>query len=65
MPKLALGMILPQGGEAHLALTLRSLGSQIAGDWVLHIVAETDPPVALDAEPRLTGIARRTGRPRS
>ena len=53
IPTLALGMILPPGGEAHLALTLRSLGSQIAGQWQLHIVAKTDPPVALDAEPRI------------
>lgn len=53
IPKLALGMILPRGGEAHLALTLRSLGAQIVGDWLLHIVAETEPPVALDAEPRI------------
>lgn len=53
VPKLALGVILPQGGEAHLALTLRSLGSQIVGHWELHVVAETDPPVALDAEPRI------------
>lgn len=53
VPKLALGMILPQGGEAHLALTLRSLGSQIVGHWTLHVAAETEPPVALDAEPRI------------
>lgn len=53
VPKLALGMILPQGSEANLALTLRSLGSQIVGRWELHVVAETDPPVALDAEPRI------------
>ena len=53
VPTLALGLILPRGGEANLALTLRSLGSQIVGHWVLHIVAETDPPVALDAEPRI------------
>lgn len=53
IPKLALGMILPAGGEANLVLTLRSLGSQIAGDWLLHIVAEAPPPVALDAEPRI------------
>ena len=46
-------MILPEGGEAQLALTLRSLGSQIAGDWVLHIVAAHDPPVPLDGEPRI------------
>jgi GT2 family glycosyltransferase len=53
IPKLALGMILPAGGEANLVVTLRSLGSQIAGDWLLHIVAEAPPPVALDAEPRI------------
>ncbi|MFZ2008260.1 MAG: glycosyltransferase [Stellaceae bacterium] len=62
VPKLALGVILPQGGEAHLALTLRSLGSQIVGHWELHIVAETDPPAALDAEPRIVWY-RATGRP--
>jgi GT2 family glycosyltransferase len=53
VPKLALGMILPAGGEANLVPTLRSLGSQIAGDWLLHIVASAPPPVALDAEPRI------------
>lgn len=53
VPKLALGVILPQGGEGSLALTLRSLGSQTVGHWELHIVAKTDPPVALDAEPRI------------
>jgi GT2 family glycosyltransferase len=53
IPKLGLGMILLQGGEAQLALTLRSLGSQIVGDWVLHVVAETEPPVPLDGEPRI------------
>jgi O-antigen biosynthesis protein len=53
VPKLALGMILPEGGAGHLALTLRSLGSQTVGDWVLHIVAEAAPPVTLDAEPRI------------
>ena len=53
VPKLALGMIVLAGAEGQLALTLRSLGGQIAGDWVLHIVADSDPPVALDAEPRI------------
>jgi len=53
MPKLALGMILPPGGEQHLALTLRSLGSQIAGDWVLHIVAGSEGPAVLATEPRI------------
>ena len=62
IPKLGLGMILPEGSEAHLALTLRSLGRQIAGEWVLHVVAETEPPVALDAEPRIVWH-RATGRP--
>jgi GT2 family glycosyltransferase len=62
VPKLAIGVILPQGGEANLALTLRSLGSQIVGHWVLHIIAETDPPIALDAEPRIAWH-RVSGRP--
>ncbi|HWB51609.1 MAG TPA: glycosyltransferase [Stellaceae bacterium] len=60
VPKLALGMVLPAGGEANLVLTLRSLGSQIAGDWLLHIVAEAPPPVALDAEPRIAWHVAKT-----
>jgi GT2 family glycosyltransferase len=61
-PKLALGMILPQGGEAHLALTLRSLGSQIAGEWTLHIVAQSEQPPVLTGEPRVIWH-RAIGRP--
>ena len=53
MPTLALGMILPEGCEAHLALTLRSLGGQIVGDWVLHIVAESEPLPVLALEKRI------------
>ncbi|HYM72888.1 MAG TPA: glycosyltransferase [Stellaceae bacterium] len=53
MPILGLGMILPAGTEPHLALTLRSLGSQIAGDWLLHIVAEREMPTVLAAEKRI------------
>ena len=60
-PKLGLGMILPEGGEAHLALTLRSLGSQTAGDWVLHVVAESERPTVLDGEKRI--VWRRTKGP--
>ena len=52
-PKLALGMILPPGAEANLVLTLRSLGSQIAGHWLLHIVSRSPSPVSFDAEPRI------------
>jgi GT2 family glycosyltransferase len=52
-PVLGLGMILPAGNEAHLPLTLRSLGSQIAGDWLLHIVAEAEMPAALAGEKRI------------
>jgi GT2 family glycosyltransferase len=52
-PKLGLGMIFPEGCEAHLALTLRSLGSQIAGDWLLHIVAGKEAPEVLASEPRI------------
>ena len=52
-PKLALGMIFPEGSEGQLALTLRSLGSQIAGEWILHIVAGSDAPEVLASEPRI------------
>ena len=52
-PKLGLGMVLLEGADAQLALTLRSLGSQIAGNWVLHIAAAHEPPTALAAEPRI------------
>ena len=56
----ALGMIVPAGSETIVALTLRSLCSQIAGDWLLHVVAEArrrprrSPPM-----PRLVWHARR------
>lgn len=53
VPKLGLGMILPDGAEAHLALTLPSLAAQTVGDWVLHIAAAGAPPTALAAEPRV------------
>jgi GT2 family glycosyltransferase len=52
-PTLGLGMILPAGSEPHLALTLRSLGSQMAGNWLLHVVAETEMPAALAEENRV------------
>jgi GT2 family glycosyltransferase len=53
MPTLCLGMILPAGCEPHLALTLRSLASQIAGKWLLHIVAESEMPPVLAQEHRI------------
>lgn len=53
VPTLGLGMILPAGTEPHLALTLRSLASQIAGGWLLHIVAESGMPPVLAQEPRI------------
>jgi GT2 family glycosyltransferase len=52
-PKLALGMIVPAGNEARVALTLRSLILQKAGDWELHVAAEGDMPEFFAAEPRL------------
>jgi O-antigen biosynthesis protein len=61
-PTLGLGMILPSGCEAHLALTLRSLESQIAGKWLLHIVGENDMPSALTQEKRIAWH-RAEGRP--
>jgi GT2 family glycosyltransferase len=53
VPKLALGTILPAGTEARVALTLRSLLLQVAGDWELHVVAEHNMPAALATEPRV------------
>ena len=53
VPRLGLGMILLAGAEAQLALTLRSLASQTAGDWQLHIVGETEMPAMLAGEPRI------------
>jgi GT2 family glycosyltransferase len=53
VPTLALGMILPAGSEPHLVLTLRSLASQIAGKWLLHIVAESEMPASLAQERRI------------
>jgi len=52
-PTLGLGMILPAGGEARVALTLRSLLAQITGDWVLHVVAEGEMPEPFALERRL------------
>ncbi|HTZ36739.1 MAG TPA: glycosyltransferase [Stellaceae bacterium] len=52
-PTLGLGMILPAGAEGHLAATLRSLAAQVVGDWVLHIVGESEMPAPLAAEPRV------------
>ena len=52
-PVLALGMIVPAGSEAAVALTLRSLLLQMAGDWVLHAVAEGEMPAAFAAVPKL------------
>jgi O-antigen biosynthesis protein len=61
-PVFGLGMILTAGSEDRLVLSLRSLAAQTAGDWRLTIIAETDPPPALEAETRITW--RRTeGRP--
>jgi len=62
VPTLALGMILPVGCEGQLALTLRSLGSQIAGKWLLHIAAESEMPEALGQEKRIAWH-RAQGRP--
>jgi GT2 family glycosyltransferase len=52
-PKLALGMILMEGSEARLALTVQSLLLQTIGDWELHVVAASDPPEAFAGEERL------------
>jgi GT2 family glycosyltransferase len=53
VPVLGLGMILPTGSEALLEPTLRSLTSQIAGEWLLHIVSEAERPEALMPEKRV------------
>ncbi len=53
VPVLALGMIVPEGSETMVALTLRSLLMQNAGDWVLHAIAEAPMPEAFAAMPRL------------
>jgi GT2 family glycosyltransferase len=52
-PTLALGTILPAGSEARVALTLRSLLTQMAGEWVLHVVAEAEIPEPLAADRRV------------
>jgi len=52
-PTLALGMILPTGSETRVALTLRSLLAQTAGDWILHIAAEGEMPEPFASERRL------------
>lgn len=63
MPKLALGMILPAGIELRVALTLRSLLTQVLGDWELHVVAEGDMPEPFKAESRLFWHRRDGARP--
>jgi O-antigen biosynthesis protein len=62
-PLLALGMIVPEGSETMVALTLRSLLMQAAGDWVLHAIAETPMPDAFTAIPRLVWHHGGEGRP--
>jgi GT2 family glycosyltransferase len=52
-PRFALGMIAPAGSETRVALTLRSLQTQIAGNWTLRVIAESDRPEPLAAEERL------------
>ncbi|HEX3860984.1 MAG TPA: glycosyltransferase [Stellaceae bacterium] len=52
-PKIALGMILPEGTEAQVALTLRSLLLQVAGDWELHVAAQGKMPEPFAADPRI------------
>jgi len=53
VPKLAFGMILPAGAEVRVALTLRSLLLQMAGDWELHVVAEGAVPGSFPTDSRL------------
>lgn len=53
VPRLALAAIVPAGNEAAVALTVRSLSAQAAGEWELHAVAEGDPPEPLAAVPGL------------
>jgi O-antigen biosynthesis protein len=54
MPTLGLGMVVTAGTEDRVALTLRSLTSQMVGDWHLTIVAEADRPPELAREARVT-----------
>jgi GT2 family glycosyltransferase len=53
VPKLAVGMLVPAGTETTVALTLRSLLLQVAGDWVVHAVSDAVMPEAFAAIPRL------------
>jgi len=54
LPRLALGMIVPAGAEAQVALTLRSLLAQVAGRWELHVVADGAMPEAFAGLPGLS-----------
>jgi len=62
VPAFALGMSLPAGSEARLALTLRSLREQTAGNWTLQVVAESEMPQQLAAEHRLAWYRSLGGR---
>ncbi|MGH7094566.1 MAG: glycosyltransferase, partial [Stellaceae bacterium] len=53
VPSLALGMVVPEGNEAVVALTLRSLLGQIAGTWTVQVVAKGDMPAPLAVFPQL------------
>jgi O-antigen biosynthesis protein len=51
-PKLALGAIVQRGTEMRLLPTLRSLQTQMAGDWELHVIIEAEPTLT-PPEPRV------------
>jgi len=53
VPSLALGMSVPEGNEAAVALTLGSLLGQIAGTWTVQVAAKGDMPPPLAVFPQL------------
>lgn len=63
MPRFVFGMVVPEGIEANVALTVASLQASTVGDWRLFVVAATPAPTWAAADPRLVWQAATGERP--
>ncbi|HEV2264779.1 MAG TPA: glycosyltransferase [Stellaceae bacterium] len=52
-PRFTFGMVVPEGIEANVALTVASLQALTVGDWRLFVVAAMPAPPAIAADPRV------------
>lgn len=52
-PRFVFGMVVPEGIEANVALTVASLQALTVGDWRLFVVAATPAPPGVAADPRV------------